>query len=113
MRGIVFSLAVLLASFWLTAPAFGQCENGVCRRPVAKALAAPVSVGAASVKALGKVAKPVVVGVAKVGLGTAKVAALPAKAMKQVACNCQERRCERRVQRGPIFPRLHARRCCR
>lgn len=113
MRGIVFSLAVLLASFWLTAPAFGQCVDGNCRRPVAKAMAAPVRVAAAVPRVVARATVPVVRAAVRAPVAavrvTAKVAAAPVKAMKHVACNAQQRR----YARGPIFPRLHARRCCR
>lgn len=105
MRGIAFSLAVLLTSFWLTAPAFGQCENGQCRRPVAKAMAAPVRV----VAAVPRVVAPVVRATAKVVVAAprvaVRVAVAPAKAMKHAACKVRERH--------PVRRALFRRRCCR
>lgn len=115
MNRILFAAAVLIGSFYWTAPAFGQCENGVCRRPIVAAATAPAKVvagvGVGAVRGTAAVVRGTARGVAKVGLGAAKIVALPAKAMRQVACNCQERRCERRAQRGPIFPRFRTRRC--
>jgi hypothetical protein len=115
MIRILFAAAVLIGSFWLTAPAFGQCANGVCRRPAAKALVAPARVAAAVPRVVARATVPVVGAAVRVPVAavraTAKVASAPVKAMRHVACNCQERRCERRNQRGPIFPRFRTRRC--
>lgn len=113
MNRILFAAAVLIGSFYWTAPAFGQCADGTCRRPVAKALAAPVRVAAAVPRVVAKATVPVVRAAVRAPVAavrvTARVAAAPVKAMRQVACHAQQRR----YARGPIFPRLHARRCCR
>lgn len=100
MRSIILAFAVLLAAFWLTSDACGQCANGVCRKPVATAAKVAVKAPAIAVRAAAKVAKPVVVAAVKapavVVRATAKAATAPVRYVHRhqpvrrfIRCRCR------------------------